>query len=133
MDRCEPAWEYDGHRDWPESVWAPPEDAPASPDEAPVLFADPLAELELRREIRLSELWGRCKSGTCVLDEFFELSALISEVDAIPDVLCVDCAMLDRPNASPNWAVAATMRCRAHLRFHLGHTRLDGDGGVAHR
>ena len=39
------------------------------------------------------------------MDEFLELSALITEVGGIPGLLCVDCAMLDRPNVSANWSL----------------------------
>ena len=71
-----------------------------------VLFADHGAELELRREIRLSELWVRCESGFFTLEEFRELSALIAEVDGLRGSLCIDCAMLDRPTSAPTgrWA-----------------------------
>jgi hypothetical protein len=41
-------------------------------------------------------------------------------------LLCVDCAMLDRPNVSANWALATTTLCRGHLRFRLAHAHIDG-------
>ncbi len=88
-------------------------------------------EHELGREIRLSELWERCQDRPCTMEEFLELSALITEVGAIPGVLCVDCAVLERPNAAANWALATTTLCRGHLRFRLGHAQIDG--GSAHR
>jgi hypothetical protein len=93
-----------------------------------VLFADRSAELELRREIRLSELWGRCESGVFTLEEFRELSALIAEVDGLRGSLCIDCAMLDRPNVSANWSLSNTNLCRGHLRFRLAHAQIDGGG-----
>jgi len=116
--------------DWSESVWSVPGDDVLTP--GITLFADPFAEAELRREMRLSELWDRCRGGSCTLDEFFELSALVTEVEPIRGSLCSDCAMLDRPSAAAHWALAGTMLCRGHLRFHLGHARLDGDGGARH-
>ena len=82
--------------------------------------------------MRLSELWERCQRGQLTMDEFFELSALITEVNGITGSLCVDCAMLDRPNVSSNWALATTTLCRGHLRFRLGYARIDG-GGAPHR
>jgi hypothetical protein len=94
-----------------------------------MLFSDRGAELELRKEIRLSELWGRCQSGFFTVEEFRELSTLITEVDGIRGSLCTDCAMLDRPNVSANWALASTMLCRGHLRFRLAHAQID-DGGT---
>jgi hypothetical protein len=94
----------------------------------PILFADRGAEAELRREIRLSELWARSQSGFFTLEEFGELSTLITEVDGIRGSLCVDCAMLDRPNVSANWALANTTLCRGHLRFRLGHVEIDKGG-----
>jgi hypothetical protein len=96
-----------------------------------VLFADRGAELELRREMRLSELWARCQSGFFTLEEFRELSGLIAEVDGLRGSLCIDCAMLDRPNVSANWALANTSLCRGHLRFRLAHAQIDG-GGTYH-
>jgi hypothetical protein len=98
-------------------------------DELPagsVLFADRDAEMELRREIRLSELWNRCQGGLCTIEEFRQLSTLITQVDGIRGSLCIDCAMLDRPNVSANWALASTMLCRGHLRFRLSHAHIDG-------
>jgi hypothetical protein len=121
-----PAATVPGPGDWSESVWSPPGfDALG---EGPQLFADPFAEAELRREMRLSELWRRCEDGTCTLSEFFELSTLIGEVDGVRGRLCADCALLDRPNERTNWALADTALCRGHLRFRLGHARVDGGG-----
>jgi hypothetical protein len=110
-------------RYWAETVWGEELD-----EETPLLFAERGAEAELCREIRLSELWGRCQSGFFTMDEFCELSTLISEVDGLRGTLCVDCAMLDRPNVSANWALANTSLCRGHLRFRLGHAQIDGGG-----
>ena len=45
---------------------------------ARLLFVDRDAEAELCDEIRLSELWGFCQNGHLAMDEFFELSALIT-------------------------------------------------------
>jgi hypothetical protein len=87
------------------------------------------AEADLSNEIRLSELWDHCEVGCLSMDEFFELSALIGEVQGITGSLCVDCDMLCRPNVSANWALAATTLCRSHLRFRLGHVRIDGGTG----
>ena len=56
------------------------------------------AEAELCNELRLAELWGFCESGSLAMDEFFELSALITEVEGIRGSLCADCEMLGRPN-----------------------------------
>ena len=75
------------------------------------LFATRSAEAELGREMRLSELWEHCQQGQLTMDEFFEFSALITEVNGITGSLCVDCAMLDRPNVSSNWALATTTLC----------------------
>ena len=91
-----------------------------------LLFVDRDAEAELCDELRLSELWGLCESGRLAMDEFFELSALIARVHGLPGSLCVDCEMLRRPNVSPNWALATTTLCQAHLRFRMGHARIDG-------
>ncbi len=91
-----------------------------------ILFGDRDAETELRREMRLSELWNRCQSGLLTIEEFRELSTLITQVDGIRGSLCSDCAMLDRPNVSANWALAGTMLCRGHLRFRLSHAHIDG-------
>ena len=87
---------------------------------------DGAVEAELAAELRLSELWGLCERGRLGMDEFFELSALITQVQGLPGSLCVDCKMLGRPNMSPNWALATTTLCRAHLRFRLDHARIDG-------
>ena len=62
------------------------------------------------------------------MDEFLELSVLVSEVEGIRGSLCADCAMLGRPNTSANWALATTTLCRGHLRFRLGHAEIDGGG-----
>lgn len=158
MDRFEDGWEYDaevhawlepdldpeldpeelylsllsdeeGCRYWSESVWTHEIDGGCSTDA--LLFRDRGAETELCREIRLSELWERCQYRPCTMEEFLELSALITEVDGIPGSLCVDCAMLERPNVSTNWALAITTLCRGHLRFRLGHAQIDG--GSPHR
>ncbi len=158
MDRFEDGWEYDaevhawldpelhpeldpeelylsllsdeeGCRYWSESVWTHEIDEGCSTDA--LLFRDRGAETELAREIRLSELWERCQHRPCTMEEFLELSALITEVGGIPGALCVDCAMLERPNVSANWALAITTLCRGHLRFRLGHAQIDG--GSPHR
>ena len=92
-----------------------------------LLFADDGSEAELCSEIRLSELWGCCESGCLAMDEFFELSALITEVPGLPGCLCADCDMLGRPNVSVElgtWPLTAL--CRSHLRFRLGHVQIDG-------
>jgi hypothetical protein len=113
-------------RFWSEKTWSP------QPDEqgacGAVLFADRRAENELRAEIRLSQLWNRCRAGIVTSKEFGELSYLITVVDGIRGLLCKDCATLDRPNVSANWALGDTMLCRGHLRFRLGHARVDEDG-----
>ena len=93
----------------------------------PVLFADCGAEAELRAEMRLSELWNRCRAETVTNAEFGELARLIAEVDGIHGLLCVDCATLDRPMVSANWALGDTTLCRGHLRFRLGHAPIGGD------
>jgi hypothetical protein len=111
-------------RYWSESVWS--HDAEEVSRSGALLFVDRDAEAELSNELRLSELWGLCESGHLAMDEFFELSALIAQVQGLPGSLCVDCEMLRRPNVSPNWALATTTLCRAHLRFRLGHARIDG-------
>ena len=114
-------------RYWSESAWShDPEDGQES---GARLFADRAAETELTAELRLSELWARCDSGCLAMDEFFELSALITRVQGLPGSLCVDCEMLNRPNVSVNWALATTTLCRSHLRFRLGHARIDGGSG----
>ncbi len=111
-------------RYWSESVWS--HDAAERPEIGALLFAERGSEVELSNEIRLSELWGYCESGCLAMEEFFELSALITEVLGLPGCLCADCDMLGRPNVSPNWALATTQLCRSHLRFRLGHVRIDG-------
>lgn len=120
-------------RFWSESAWSRRGEGDASREhgDAPVLFADADAEDELCRELRLSELWEHCQRGCLTMDEFFELSSLITVVDAITGSLCADCTMLDRPNVAANWALAGTTLCRGHLRFRLGYARIDGGG--AHR
>ena len=111
-------------RYWSESEWShDPEDVLRA---GALLFVDVDAEAELSNELRLSELWGLCESGRLAMAEFFELSALIAQVQGLPGSLCVDCEMLRRPNVSPNWALGTTTLCRAHLRFRLGHARIDG-------
>jgi hypothetical protein len=114
----------DHPRYWSESVWS--HDAEDAVGSGALLFVDRDAETELCDELRLSELWGLCESACLAMEEFFELSALIAQVQGIPGSLCVDCEMLRRAQASPNWALAATSLCRAHLRFRLGHARIDG-------
>ena len=109
---------------WSESVWS--HDPDHSFERRDVLFADGGAETQLSNEIRLSELWSLCEIGGLAMAEFFELSALITEVRGIPGSLCADCDMLGRPNVSSNWALATTTLCEAHLRFRLGHARIDG-------
>jgi hypothetical protein len=117
----------DSPRYWSESVWShETEDEFGS---GPKLFVDGAAEGELTAELRLSELWTRCDSGFLAMDEFFELSALITHVEGIPGALCADCDMLGRQNVSINWALSTTTLCRAHLRFRLGHARIDGGAG----
>ena len=111
-------------RYWSESVWS--HDAVGAPEIGALLFADHGSEDALYNEIRLTELWGYCETGCLAMDEFFELSALITEVLGLPGSLCSDCEMLGRPNISPNWALALTHLCQAHLRFRLGHVRIDG-------
>ncbi len=91
-----------------------------------LLFADRRAEVELGKEIRLSELWGDCRDRPFTMDEFLELSMLVTEVNGIRGALCTDCAMLGRPSVSANWALASTTLCRGHLRFRLGHAEIDG-------
>jgi hypothetical protein len=130
-----PAATVPGCPGWPESVWTPPGSESVVPpagsgvlEEPPLLFVEPFAEVELRREMRLSELWRKCGQGVCTLDEFFELSALIGEVGPVRGCLCADCAVLGRPNVSGHWALSDTALCRAHLRFRLGQARVDGGG-----
>jgi hypothetical protein len=111
-------------RYWSESVWS--HDAEEMFRSGALLFVDSDAEVELCNEIRLSELWRLCEGGRLAMDEFFELSALIALVPEVPGSSCVDCDMLRRPNISPNWALGTTTLCQAHLRFRLGHARIDG-------
>ena len=113
-----------GRRFWSEMTWSAAVDEPVA--RTPVLFADRGAEIELRNEMRLSQLWERCRGGTVTSDEFGELSRLITEVDGLRGVLCTDCVTLERPNVSANWSLGATMLCRGHLRFRLGHAHIDG-------
>jgi hypothetical protein len=111
-------------RYWSESVWGHAADDAF--EAGSLLFADGGAETDLSNEMRLSQLWDSCESGCLRMEQFFELSALIGEVQGIAGSLCVDCDMLGRPNVCANWALAATTLCRAHLRFRLGHARIDG-------
>lgn len=111
-----------------ETTWSAPPDEEAAT--GPVLFADRGAEAELRAEMRLSELWNRSQAGTVTDAEFGELTRLIADVDGIHGLLCVDCATLDRPMVSANWALGDTMLCRGHLRFRLGHAHIGGDGSA---
>jgi hypothetical protein len=113
-------------RYWSESVWSHAADD--MEEGGARLFADG-NEKELGQELRLCELWDLCESGCLDMSDFFELSALITQVQGLPGSLCVDCEMLGRPNVSPNWALAMTTLCRAHLRFRLGHARIDGGTG----
>jgi hypothetical protein len=115
-------------RFWSETTWSAQPGEQAA--QGPALFADRNAESELRAEMRLSQLWNRCQDGIVTSSEFSELSHLITEVDGIRGLLCVDCATLDRPNVSSNWALGDTMLCRGHLRFRLGHARVDEDGAA---
>ena len=115
----------DSPRYWSESVCSPD----AGDDSVALLFTDGAVEAVLAAELRLSELWARCEGGRLEMDEFFELSALITQVQGLPGALCVDCDMLGRPDVSPNWALATTTLCRAHLRFRLDHARIDGGAG----
>jgi hypothetical protein len=114
-------------RYWSENVWSPGQDDAS--EAGALLFVDPEAESELANELRLSELWDLCESGCLAMHEFFELSALITQVQGLPGSLCADCDMLGRPNLRANWALALTTLCRAHLRFRLGHARIDGGAG----
>ena len=117
-----------GRRFWSETTWSAELEEQGA--RGPVLFADRHAENELRAEMRLSQLWNRCRAGIVTSNEFGELSHLITEVDGIRGLLCTDCATLDRPNVSANWALGDTMLCRGHLRFRLGHARIDEDGAA---
>ena len=151
MDRFEEGWEYDAEyesdfdsafdlddaeglylsmipdeerqRFWSERISDTMEDD--FQDER-LLFADRRAEVELGKEIRLSELWGSRRDRPFTMDEFLELSMLVTEVSGIRGTLCTDCAMLGRPGVSANWALASTTLCRGHLRFRLGHAEIDG-------
>jgi hypothetical protein len=151
MDRFEEGWEYDAeyesdfdsafdlddaeglylsmisdeerHRFWSEGNADPMED---DFQHERLLFADHRAEVELGKEIRLSELWGGGRDRPLTMDEFLELSMLVTEVNGIRGALCTDCAMLGRPSVSSNWALASTTLCRGHLRFRLGHAEIDG-------
>jgi len=114
-------------RYWAERGWSDPADEDVILIGS-MLFADRDAEAELRREIRLSELWSRCQSGCFTIEEFRELSTLITQVDGIRGALCIDCAMLDRPNVSANWSLANTALCRGHLRFRLAHAHIEEGG-----
>jgi hypothetical protein len=114
-------------RYWSESVWS--HDAEDVFQAGSLLFTERTSEIELLNEIRLSELWGRCELGSLAMGEFFELSALITEVEGVRGSLCADCTMLGRPNVRSNWALATTALCRAHLRFRLDHARIDGGTG----
>jgi len=152
MDRFDDGWEYDAEyesdfdsafdpddveglylslipdeerqRFWSERVWT--DTAEEESDHDWLLFGDRRAEAELGKEIRLSELWGSCQDRPFTMDEFLELSMLVTEVQGIRGSLCTDCAMLDRPNVRANWALATTALCRGHLRFRLGHAEIDG-------
>ena len=151
MDRFEEGWEYDAEyesdfdsafdlddaeglylslipdeerqRFWSERIGDTMED---EFQHESLLFADRRAEVELGKEIRLSELWGDCRDRPFTMDEFLELSMLVTEVNGIRGSLCTDCAMLGRPSVSANWALASTTLCRGHLRFRLGHAEIDG-------
>ena len=85
-------------RYWSESVWSHAAEADA--ETGALLFADGASEIELARELRLSELWGRCEGGRLAMDEFFELSTLLTQVQGLPGSLCVDCEMLGRANVT---------------------------------
>lgn len=114
-------------RYWSESVWSTRDEDVC--EAGALLFVDREAENELSNELRLSELWDLCESGCLAMHEFFELSALITLVPGLTGSLCADCDMLGRPNVSPNWALALTTLCGAHLRFRLGHVWIDGGAG----
>lgn len=159
MDRFDEGWEYDSEIDseldrelaagsqevlylslipdeerqrfWAERVWTDAAGDEFQPDS--LLFADRGAEAELCKEIRLSELWGGCQDRPFTMDEFLELSMLVTDVCGIRGELCADCAMLERPNVSANWALATTTLCRGHLRFRLGHAQIEGGGAHRHR
>jgi hypothetical protein len=136
-------------RFWPETRWSSPvqEDRPDHPksvgsrplsdglggtcpdpgtlDGPPLLFMDEDAESELRMELRLSELWGRCQRGALPMVEFLELARLVNEVEGVPGTDCVDCTMLKRPSGRGSWALATTGFCRVHLRLRLGEAEID--------
>lgn len=118
-------------RFWSETAWSASsgaQEAAGAPGEtAPVLFSERGSEHELRAEMRLSQLWNRCRADIMSSAELHELSRLISEVEGIHGLLCKDCATLDRPYMSANWALGDTMLCRGHLRFRLGHADVQGD------
>jgi hypothetical protein len=115
-------------RFWSETTWSAQPDAKS--ESGPVLFSDRGAENELRAEMRLSQLWNRCRAGIVTTAEFSEVSRLITEVDGIRNLLCMDCLTLERPNVSANWALGDTMLCRGHLRFRLGHAHIGEDGAA---
>jgi hypothetical protein len=115
-------------RFWSETAWSSPPDTET--ESGPVLFADRSAENELRAEMRLSQLWNRHLAGVVTRPELSELSRLITDVEGIRGLLCMDCATLDRPYVSANWALGDTMLCRGHLRFRLGHAHISGDGAA---
>ena len=138
MERDEDRGWYDADtfETWPTEprrYWAEQSACDVGGDEIlaqPLLFAERGAEAELRKEMRLSQLWGLCRAraGACTMEDFRELSGLIAEVNGIRGALCIDCAMLDRPNVSSNWSLGNTTLCRGHLRFRLGHTRIEDSG-----
>jgi hypothetical protein len=117
-------------RFWSEPAWSASSGAYAPEETAPILFSDRSAEHELRAEMRLSQLWHRCRAGIMTAAELSEISRLITEVDGIRGLLCLDCASLDRPYVSANWALGDTTLCRGHLRFRLGHAHIEGDGAA---
>jgi len=110
-------------RDWSVSVWQFPD--VVEQGDASSLFPDPDAVTELGREIRLTELWERCEGGSLSMVEFLELATLVTEVDGVAGAECGDCAMLHRASTPANWALGATGLCRSHLRFRLGHAKID--------
>jgi hypothetical protein len=98
---------------------------PGARPESPLLFADENAELELQREIRLSELWGKCRRGALPMADFLELARLVNDVEGVPGTECQDCARLERPRGRGSWALATTGFCRVHLRLRLGEAEID--------
>ena len=76
-------------RYWSESVWSHATGEPSGR-----CSSRRWPEAELSNELRLAELWDLCDIGCLCMDEFFELSALLSEVPVLPGSLCVDCDML---------------------------------------